>query len=128
MQEAQKTEAQKTKEKLKDLEESNTTLSTENETLNAKVIALSEDVKAEYVDNVVILAKNQVGDDGDMEKSIKQVVKKYPQFKNEQQQEETKEEKPQFSTGQHEKKEQSESDKWLSAFSNINNWKDVNKR
>ncbi len=97
-QESQKTEAEKQAERLQELEESYSNASKENETLKAQISAMKQGVKGESVEDVVILAKNMLSDDVDMETAIKEVIEKYPHFAQEEQKEEP---KPKFTTGKH---------------------------
>lgn len=113
-QDAQKTEAEKQAEQLKRLEESYNNASSENESLKAQLSALKAGVQSESINDVVVLAKTLVSDDVDMDAAIAQVIQKYPHFAQQQVEEEPK--KPSFTQGKHEKQEQSELDKWLSAF------------
>src|SRR5699024_8019869 len=73
-QESQKTEAEKQAERLQELEESYSNASKENETLKAQISAMKQGVKGESVEDVVILAKNMLSDDVDMETAIKEVI------------------------------------------------------
>lgn len=97
-QESQKTEQEKQAEKLQVLEGEKTTLSEENASLKAQISAMKAGVKPDSVEDVVVLAKNLVNDDVDMDAAIKLVVEKYPQFSHQEQENEP---KPQFTTGQH---------------------------
>ena len=116
-QESQKTEAEKQQERLQKLEQDHSSTLSENESLKAQLSALKVGVKAESVEDVVVLAKNLVSDDVDMDEAINQVVEKYPHFKVEQQRKEGEgDQKPSFSTGQHSKQQESELDKWVNAF------------
>jgi len=117
-QESQKTEAEKQAERLKTLETEKTELSAENEKLKAQLSALKAGVKPESVEDVVVLAKNYVNEDTDMDQAIQMVLEKYPQFKAQQdtKPDDQKDPKPTFTTGQHSKKEESELDKWINAF------------
>lgn len=114
-QESQKTEAQKQADRLKELETNFTSTSEENGTLKAQISAMKAGVVAESVEDVVTLAKTMVSEELDMDAAIAKVVEKYPHFaqKVEEQQEEK---KPSFSTGQHQKKPESDTEKWLNAF------------
>jgi len=100
-QESQKTEAEKQAERLQALEQEKGTLAEENATLKAQLSALKAGVNAESVEDVVVLAKNLVNDDVDMDAAIQKVLEKYPHFKG--QQEQQQEQKPSFTTGQHQK-------------------------
>jgi len=97
-QESQKTEAEKQAEQLEKLQSENESKDTTINQLQAQLSALKTGVIADSVEDVVALAKNYVSDDVDMDTAIKQVIEKYPHFaKAEQEQEE----KPNFTTGQH---------------------------
>ncbi|WP_342515607.1 hypothetical protein [Sutcliffiella sp. FSL R7-0096] len=113
--ESQKTEQQKQADRLKDLEKNYSSASEENTSLKAQLSALKANVKAESVEDVVTLAKTMVSEELDMDGAIAKIVEKYPHFaqKVEEQQEEK---KPSFSTGQHQKKPESDTEKWLNAF------------
>jgi len=97
-QESQKTEVEKKAEQLEKLQSENESKDTTINQLQAQLSALKTGVIADSVEDVVALAKNYVSDDVDMDTAIKQVIEKYPHFaKAEQEQEE----KPNFTTGQH---------------------------
>lgn len=114
---SQKTDAQKAAEKAQELEQQNNTLLTAKETLEAELAALKSDVNPEFVNDVVVLAKNLLNDDTDMNAAIQKVVEKYPNFKRVTQQEEDKTKKPKFSQGDHQSgAKPSEQDAWASAF------------
>src|SRR5690554_4538174 len=98
-QDAQKTEAEKQAEQLQKLESDYNSVSEENASLKAQIAAMKSGVKAESVEDVVVLAKTLVDDDTDMNETIKKVIEKYPHFA----QEEKEEQKPSFTTGQHTK-------------------------
>lgn len=114
-QESQKTEQQKQVERLQELETNYSTASEENAGLKAQISAMKAGVKADSVEDVVVLAQRLVNDDTDMDTAIKQVVERYPQFGAEQQKEEGPP-KPTFSNGDHQKKSETEADKWAAAF------------
>ncbi|WP_046721458.1 hypothetical protein [Heyndrickxia coagulans] len=119
IEDAQKTEAQKQAERLKDLETNFSSVRDENESLKAQIAAMKAGVKADAVEDAVLLAKRLVTDDVDMDAAIKQVLEKYPQFGQEApaQPQETQQPKPQFTQGQHNPSpQQSEMEKWLAAF------------
>ena|SRR5690625_2209353 len=97
-QDSQKTEQEKQAERLKQLEDNYNQATSEKENLQAQLSALKAGVVAESVEDVVVLAKNLVSDEVDMDEAIKQVIEKYPHFA---QKEEKEEEKPNFTTGQH---------------------------
>jgi hypothetical protein len=102
-QESQKSEAQKLSDRLQALEKEKGSLSEENERLKAQLSALKAGVKADSVEDVVVLARNYLSDDVDMDQAIQKVLEKYPHFKTQQQQDEQQPQKPMFSTGQHQK-------------------------
>jgi hypothetical protein len=93
-QDSQKTEEQKTNDKISEAEKAKTAAELRAVELEAKVSALSQGVKSDSVDDVVALAQRLVTDDVTVEDAIKQVVKKYPQFASET----TKESKPNVTT------------------------------
>ncbi|WP_179947368.1 hypothetical protein [Novibacillus thermophilus] len=97
-QESQKSEAEKQAERLQKLESDYNSVSEENASLKAQIAAMKSGVKAESVEDVVVLAKTLVDDDTDMNEAIKKVIEKYPHFAEEKQ-----EQKPSFTTGQHTK-------------------------
>jgi len=101
---------------LQALEKEKGSLSEENERLKAQLSALKAGVQADSVEDVVVLARNYLSDDVDMDQAIQKVLEKYPHFKAQQQQDGQQPQKPMFSTGQHSKENQTELDKWLNAF------------
>lgn len=114
-QDSQKTEQEKQAERLKELEINQTSLSDENSVLKAQISAMKAGVIADYVTDVVTLAKTMVSDDMDMDTAISKVVEKYPHFAQvEVEKEETP--KPKFSTGQHQKQSTTEAEAWAAAF------------
>lgn len=106
-QESQKSESEKQAEALKALEIEKGTLSEENATLKAQISAMKAGVNADSVEDVVTLAKTLVSDDLDMDTAIQKVVEKYPHFKGQQQQSDSKK-PPTFSQGQHQKQSNGE--------------------
>lgn len=80
IEDSQKTEAQKQKERMEELETNFTNTKEENANLQAKLSAYTAGVKAESVDDVIILAKAFVTDDTDINAAIEKVIAKYPQF------------------------------------------------
>lgn len=114
-QDSQKTEQEKQAERLQELEANYSTASEENNGLKAQISAMKAGVKADSVEDVVVLAQRLVNDDTDMDTAIKQVVERYPQFGAEQQKEEGPP-KPTFSNGDHQKKTETDADKWAAAF------------
>lgn len=117
-QDAQKTEAEKQAEALKEFETKTGSLSSENATLKAQLSALKAGVKAESADDVVALAERLVDDETDINAAIASVVAKYPHFAQvaEPEPDPNAPPKPQFSNGQHQTQPQSEMDKWAAAF------------
>lgn len=78
--EAQKTEQEKTAEKIKLAEEAQTAAEQKAADLEAKYAAVSKGVKPEAVEDVIALAKNKVSDNVTLEQAIESVIEKYPQF------------------------------------------------
>jgi hypothetical protein len=115
-QDAQKTEAQKQAERLQQLEQQFNAVQQEKESLAAQLAAVKAGVHADYVEDVVVLAQRLVNDDTTLEEAITKVLEKYPHFKQAQQEPQQQDPKPQFTTGQHQKQQQSELEKWLAAF------------
>lgn len=99
-QESQKTEQEKQAELLQTLEKEKNTLAEENNNLKTQLAALKVGVKAESVEDVVVLAQKYVSDEVDIDKAIQQVLEKYPNFKAQQEQQQEVP-KPHFTTGQH---------------------------
>jgi hypothetical protein len=120
MQDDQKTDAQKTAERAKQLEEDYNSLSSENKTLKAHLAGLKAGVKADSLDDVIVLADKLVNDDTTIDDAIAQVLKKYPQFAAEKQADpDTKKQtkKPKFSDSDHKKDDKpTDEDKWTTAF------------
>ncbi|MED1535432.1 hypothetical protein [Bacillus pseudomycoides] len=118
-QESQKTEQEKTNEKLTTFE---TQLKEKDESLfnaQAQIAALKLDIKEEKNLNAVItLAKTKVSDDVDITKAIEMVVEEFPHFKGvvEEPPADPGKPKPTFSNGKHQQTTMSESDKWFAAF------------
>src|SRR5690606_25720975 len=100
-QESQKTEAEKQAEQLQKLQEQSQTLAAENEQLKAKLAAVQVGVDPNSIDDVVVLAKNYLSDDVDLNAAIGKVLEKYPHFAAAQQQQPEK--KPKFTVGDHKK-------------------------
>ncbi|MCM1055543.1 MAG: hypothetical protein NC394_08480 [Bacteroides sp.] len=78
--ESQKTEQEKTAEKIKLAQEAQTAAEQKALALEAKFTAVSKGVKPEAVEDVIALAKNKVSDTVTLEKAIESVIEKYPQF------------------------------------------------
>lgn len=118
---AKKTESEKQTEKLNELENNYSTMSAENDTLKAQISAIKSGVKADAVEDVVVLAKRLVKDDVDMGAAIKQVVEKYPQFGQEAKPADQEQNKPTFTTGKHQTQQpQTTKEKWAAAFNFLN--------
>ncbi|WJQ02865.1 hypothetical protein QT236_12555 [Geobacillus stearothermophilus] len=115
-QDAQKTEAQKQAERLQQLEQQFNAVQQEKENLMAQLAAVKAGVHADFVEDVIVLAQRLVNEDTTIDEAIQKVVEKYPHFKQAQQEPQQQEPKPQFTTGQHQKQQQSELEKWLAAF------------
>ena len=101
-QESQKTEAEKQAEQLQKLQEQSQSLASENEQLKAKLAAVQAGVDPNSIDDVVVLAKNYLSDDVDLNAAIGKVLEKYPHFAAAQQQQ-PEEKKPKFTVGDHKK-------------------------
>ncbi|MGI0534949.1 hypothetical protein KFD70_21915 [Bacillus pfraonensis] len=118
-QESQKTEQEKTNEKLTAFE---TQLQEKNESLfnlQAENAAIKSGITEEKNLNAVItLAKTKVSDDIDITKAIEMVVEEFPHFKGVVEEPQGTP-KPTFTTGQHQKQTLTEADKWKAAFAQI---------
>lgn len=115
-QESQKTEQEKTNEKLTAFE---TQLQEKNESLfnlQAENAAIKSGITEEKNLNAVItLAKTKVSDDIDITKAIEMVVEEFPHFKGVVEEPQGTP-KPTFTTGQHQKKTMTEAEQWAAAF------------
>lgn len=80
-QESQLSEQEKQTKALQTLETENKTLAINNASLNAQIGAMKQGVNPESVEDVVALAERLVNDDVTMDEAIKQVIEKYPGFK-----------------------------------------------
>ncbi len=78
--ESQKTEQEKTVEKIRLAAEAQTAAEQKAALLEAKYTAVSKGVKPEAVEDVIALAKNKVSDTVTLEQAIESVIEKYPQF------------------------------------------------
>lgn len=118
-QESQKTEQEKTNEKLTAFE---TQLQEKEESLfylQAENAAIKSGITEEKNLNAVItLAKTKVSDDIDITKAIEMVVEEFPHFKGVVEEPQGTP-KPTFTTGQHQKQTLTEADKWKAAFAQI---------
>ncbi|MCU5058909.1 hypothetical protein OB978_24535 [Bacillus cereus] len=115
-QESQKTEQEKTNEKLTVFE---TQLQEKNESLfnlQAENAAIKSGITEEKNLNAVItLAKTKVSDDIDITKAIEMVVEEFPHFKGVVEEPQGTP-KPTFTTGQHQKKTLTDAEQWNLAF------------
>lgn len=78
--EAQKTEQEKTAEKIRLATEAQTAAEQKSAELEAKLAAVSKGVSLEAVDDVIALAKNKVSDTVTLDQAIASIIEKYPQF------------------------------------------------
>lgn len=115
-QESQKTEQEKTNEKLTTFE---TQLQEKNESLfnlQAENAAIKSGITEEKnLTAVITLAKTKVSDDVDITKAIEMVVEEFPHFKGVVEEPQGTP-KPTFTTGQHQKQILTEAEKWAAAF------------
>lgn len=95
-QESQKTEAEKKEDELNRLKNENAEFTKENGRLSATISALKSGVKAESVDDVILLAQKEVSEEVGIDEAIKKVIEKYPLFAGK---EEKKETPPRFTSG-----------------------------
>jgi hypothetical protein len=102
IQDSQKTDVQKALERAKTLEDTNQGLTSQVSTLNAQLAALKADVNPDSLNDVIVLANNLVSDEKTIDDAIQDVLKKYPNFKREaQQQKQDDNKKPKFTDGKH---------------------------
>lgn len=121
-QEAQKSREEKQLEQFKKVEQQLTEFQTENAKLKAQIAALKSGVKSDSLEDVIVLANNLVDKDTSIDEAIQKVLKKYPQFKQTSEPAEGEgdnSKKPKFSSGNHQKKPQSELDQWVNIFKQI---------
>ena len=112
--ESQKTEKEKTDEALTNAEKARLVAEERANGLEAKVACLSKGVIADAVDDVVILAKAMVTEEMTIDQAIDKVLEKYPNFKNEHN-----EEQKGFKIGAHDVKQKGNPNDLLSkAFGN----------
>ncbi|MED1012137.1 hypothetical protein [Bacillus mycoides] len=115
-QESQKTEQEKTNEKLTSFE---TQLQEKNESLfnlQAENAAIKSGITEEKnLSAVITLAKTKVNDDVDITKAIEMVVEEFPHFKGVVEEPQGTP-KPSFSNGQHQKKTPTLTDQFMDAF------------
>lgn len=114
-QESQKTEQEKQQEKLQELQTNNETLANENANLKAQLAAVKQGVKADSVEDVIALAERLVNDETTIDDAIKQVIEKYPQFAQDEE-----EQKPNFTTGQHQTNGNSSNDPFAAKLAKYN--------
>lgn len=116
-QDAKKSEFELQSEKLQKIEADFSSVQTENESLRAQISAMKAGVKADAVEDVVVLAKTMVNDEVDMDAAIAKVLEKYPQFGQGKEDPEP-EQKPSFktTTGEHKTQPTTDVEKWLEAF------------
>lgn len=117
-QESQKTEQEKTNEKLTTFE---TQLKEKDESLfnlQAENAAIKSGITEEKnLSAVITLAKTKVNDDVDITKAIEMVVEEFPHFKGVVEEPPANSvKKPTFSNGQHQQTTMTESEKWAAAF------------
>ena len=79
-QDSQKSEAEKTADKIKQAEEAKTAAEQKAAEYEARCAAMTKGVRAEAVEDVIALAKSKVSDDVTLEQAIDSVIAKYPQF------------------------------------------------
>ena len=80
-QESQKSEADKQAELLATTQKENAEAKSQIQMLEAKVAALSLGVKAELLDDAILLANHLVSEDVTIDTALAQVLEKYPMFK-----------------------------------------------
>lgn len=97
---AQKTAAQLAVERAEALEKDKLAASNEVTTLKSQLAAMKADVKADSVEDVVVLASKYMDDETDIDAAIVKVLEKYPQFKRDEVVTDTKE-KPNFLNTDH---------------------------
>ncbi len=117
LQDEQKTELQRAQELADSATKEKDSLNTRIESLTAEIAAMKLGVSGENTADVVVLAKNYLSDDVDLEAAITKVVEKYPHFKEAKKVEEPEPGKPTFTKGTHQKGAPlTELDKWKDAF------------
>lgn len=118
--ESQKTEKEKLEGNLTNAQQENEKLKQQTAQLEAKVSAMSKDVKIDSLDDVLVLAQNKVNEETDINAAIDAVLEQYPHFKKQEVVSEDKQEdkkKPAISTGNTQSSGSiSEDEKWLQAF------------
>ncbi|MEN7359481.1 hypothetical protein ABC915_21930 [Bacillus licheniformis] len=112
IEDSQKTEAEKQADMLKQLEDTKTTLASENESLKAQNAAILAGVQKDAIEDVVTLAKPYVSDEVDINGAIEKVLEKYPHFKGEAEEPP----KPVYTAGPNQKQRPTEMDQWIQAF------------
>lgn len=118
--ESQKTEKEKLEGNLTATQQENERLKQQAAQLEAKVSAMSKDVKVDSLDDVLVLAQSKVNEETDINAAIDAVLEQYPHFKKQEVVSEDKQEdkkKPAISTGNTQSSGSiSEDEKWLQAF------------
>lgn len=118
--ESQKTEKEKLEGNLTNTQKENEQLKQQAAQLEAKVSAMSKDVQADSLDDVLVLAQSKVNEETDINAAIDAVLEQYPHFKKPEVTSEDKQEdkkKPAISTGNTQSSGSiSEDEKWLQAF------------
>lgn len=118
--ESQKTEKEKLEGNLTATQQENEKLKQQTAQLEAKVSAMSKDVKVDSLDDVLVLAQSKVNEETDINAAIDAVLEQYPHFKKQEVTSEDKQEdkkKPAISTGNTQSSGSiSEDEKWLQAF------------
>lgn len=118
--ESQKTEKEKLEGNLTNAQQENERLKQQAAQLEAKVSAMSKDVKVDSLDDVLVLAQSKVNEETDINAAIDAVLEQYPHFKKQEVVSEDKQEdkkKPAISTGNTQSSGSiSEDEKWLQAF------------
>lgn len=121
-QKSQKTEQELIAEQNKELQQNYENVLQEKETIEAKFAAVTNGIKSEFVDDVIVLAKTMVSEDVTIEDAIKKVAEKYPHFKGDTQPADPTPDgsgkpKPVISTGKHGGGAQpTELEQWVQAF------------
>lgn len=115
-QESQKTEAQKQTDELERLKLATSTSESEKKELQAQVSALKLGVKADSIQDVVVLANSLLSDTVDINAAMGLVIAKYPQFKDVVVADPEDPKKPSFTSGNHATTPPTEAAKWLEAF------------
>ena len=122
IEDADKTELQKTAEQAKKAADKLKEYEEQVFTLTAEKAALAADANPDSVTDIITLAKAHTNKDTDITKAISLVLQKYPQFKKggaEANANSGDNKKPQFAQQQQQGGQQTEQDKWNAAFKNM---------